>query len=93
MAVVLFSSKRMRACFKLNISLGTVLPAPYGKGNKTLCDFTRTREIVRYRATSTLQRPQIKQNTVSNEGRGVTKPTGTSKHSEKVCSDAPDGRF
>ena len=34
---------------KLNPSRGTVLPAPHVKGNK--CEFTRTRQIIRYRAT------------------------------------------
>ena len=36
----------------------------------------RTRQIIRYRATATLRRPQIKQYTASNAG--ATKPTGTS---------------
>ena len=39
---------------------------------------TRTRQIIRFRATATLRRPHIKQYTVSNEGGGATKPTGTS---------------
>ena len=51
---------------KLNPSWGTVLPAPHGKGNK--CDFTRTRQIIRYWATAILRRLQIKQYTASNEG-------------------------
>ena len=38
----------------------------------------RWRKIIRCRVTANLQRPQIKQYTVSNEGGGVfTKPTGT----------------
>ena len=44
---------------KSNPSRGTALPAPHGKGNK--CEFTRTRQIIRYRATATLRRPQNKQ--------------------------------
>ena len=35
---------------KSNPSRGTALPAPHGKGNK--CEFTRTRQIIRYRATA-----------------------------------------
>ena len=42
----------------------------------------RTRQIIRYRATVTLRRPQIKQYTASNEGD--TKPTGTSNNLDKV---------
>ena len=38
---------------------------------------SKTVQIIQYRATSTLQQPQIKQSTASNEGCGVTKPTGT----------------
>ena len=51
---------------KLNPSRGTVLPHPHGKGNK--CDFTRTRQIIRYRATATPRRLQTKQCTAANEG-------------------------
>ena len=32
--------------------------------------YKRTRQIIRYRVTATLRRPQIKQNTASNEGGG-----------------------
>ena len=38
---------------------------------------SRTRQIIRYRATATLWRPQIKQYTASNEGGGFTKLSGT----------------
>ena len=42
------------------------------------------RQIIRYRATTTLRRPQMKQYTVSNGGGGVvTKPTGTSYEFDK----------
>ena len=54
---------------KLNPSRGTIQPAPHGKGNK--CDFKRTRQVIRYRATVTLRRLQIKQYTASNEGGGL----------------------
>ena len=37
----------------------------------------RIRQILQYRATTTLRRPQIKQYTISNEG-GAATPTGTS---------------
>ena len=59
---------------KLNPSRGTVLPAPYGKENK--CDFTRSRQIIRYRATATLRQLQIKQYSASNEGGGVSQTNG-----------------
>ena len=77
----------------LKPSAGTVLLAPHGKGNK--CDFTRTRQIIRYRATATLRRLQIKQYAASNEARrgGVTKPSGTSDNYDKVRSGSLDGRF
>ena len=53
----------------------------------------RTRQIIRYRATATLRRLQIKQYTASNEGGGDTKPTGTSQNFDKVCSGAPFQRY
>ena len=52
----------------------------------------RTRQIIRYRATATLWRPQIKQYTVSKERGGGTKPTGTSYNLDKEGSGASDGR-
>ena len=49
------------------------------------------RQIIRYRATATIRRPQTKQYTASNEGGGVvTKPTGKSYNIDKVWSGAPD---
>ena len=33
--------------------------------------FRRTRQIIRYRATATFRRPQIKQNTASKQGGGL----------------------
>ena len=36
---------------KLNNWRGNTLPAPHGKGNK--CDFTRPKQIIRYRAQPT----------------------------------------
>ena len=50
---------------KSNPSRGTALPAPHGKGNK--CEFTRKRQIIRYRATATLRRPQNKQYSASKK--------------------------
>ena len=47
--------------------------------------YDRTRQIIRYRATATLRRPQIKQYTASKKV-GVTKPTGTSYNFDKVWS-------
>ena len=42
----------------------------------------RTRQIIRYRATATLPRPQNKQYSASKWGGGVTKPTGSSYNFE-----------
>ena len=47
----------------------------------------RTRHIIRYRATATLWRPQIKKYTTT------TNPTGTSSNIDAVWGGAPDGRF
>ena len=51
----------------------------------------RTRQIIRYRAKATLQRPLIRQYTSSNEW--ATKPKGWSYNSDKVWNGAPDGGF
>ena len=50
-----------------------------------------TRQIIRYRATATLRRPQ--KSNIQPQNRGVTKPTGTSNNFDKVWGGAPDGRF
>ena len=54
---------------------------------------TWTRQIIRYRATVTLRRPQIKQYTTSKDGGGVTKPTGAAYNFDKVLNGVFDGRF
>ena len=41
---------------------------------------TRTGQIIRYRATATLWRPQMKQSTASNKGGGVTKVENQREH-------------
>ena len=41
-------------------------------------DNGRTKQTIRCRDKVILRRPQIKLYTASNEGEGVTKPTGTS---------------
>ena len=58
-----------------------------------ICTFERTRQIIRYITTANLRRLKIKQYTASNEGGGYTKPMGTSKNFDKVCSGAPDSCF
>ena len=48
---------------------------------------SKTRQIIRYRETATVRRPQIKQYTASNEGGGGL------QNKDKVWSGAPNGRF
>ena len=56
-------------------------------------NFARTRQIILYRATTTIRRAQIKQYTTSKE-EGATKPIGISYNFDKVWSGAvPDGSF
>ena len=57
-----------------------------------ICPSARTTQIIRYRATATLRRPQISNTQPQNKG-GFTKSTGTSYNFDKVWSGAPDGRF
>ena len=45
---------------------------------KGLTTMEEREQIIRYRATATFRRPQIKQYTVSDEGRAITKLTGKS---------------
>ena len=59
---------------KLNPSRETVLPSALGKKNE--CDLTKTRLIVRYRATTTLRRPQKKHNTLRELREGGLKTYG-----------------
>ena len=51
----------------------------------------RTRQIIRYRATATLRRLQIKQYTASNDGRGYKTHGNIPKF--WLCSGAPDSCF
>ena len=87
--VMEFQHRKHEQCFsittlKLNQSRGDWLPAPHNKVNKG--DFTRSRQIIRYRAITTLrQLPQVRWK--------VTKLTGTSFNLIKVRSGAPNGRF
>ena len=63
---------------------------PY-KGNSYTITKMRTKQIIRYRATTTRRRPQIKQYIASNEG--ATKLTVTSYNLDKVWSGASDNGF
>ena len=47
------------------------LPMIFDRNDENMESEARTRQIIRYRATATLRRPQIKQYTASKEGVGL----------------------
>ena len=61
------------------------MTAKFNSVCETLMSLIRTRQIIRYRATATLRRPQIKQYTASNEGGGVLQ--NQREHHDKVKKD------